>query len=126
MCALPHRITLETPALAKSFRCLIRMTANPGNPIKRLMIFGHPAHELALFGFLQRFRPRIVIITDGGGKERVGQSRAGLRSIGLEATYLKFRENDFYAALLRRDISFFEIVSNSLSLEIGAFQPDQI
>ena len=104
------------------------MTTNPlsTNPIKRLMIFGHPAHELALFGFLQRFRPQIVIITDGGGEERIRQSRTGLESIGLEATYLKFAENDFYAALLRRDIPFFEAVSDSLSLEIAASQPDQI
>ena len=104
------------------------MTTNPlsTNLIKRLMIFGHPAHELALFGFLQRFRPHIVIITDGGGEERIRQSRTGLESIGLEATYLKFAENDFYAALLRRDISFFETVSDSLSLEIAASQPDQI
>jgi len=104
------------------------MTANPlsTNPIKRVMIFGHPAHELALFGFMQRFRPQIVVITDGGGEERIRQSRAGLESIGLEATYLKFAENDFYAALLRRDVTFFEGVSESLSLEIAAFQPDQI
>ena len=103
-------------------------TANPlsTNPMKRLMIFGHPAHELALFGFLQRFRPEIAIITDGGGNERIRQSRTGLESIGLEATYLKFAENDFYAALLRRDISFFEGVCESLSLEIAASQPDRI
>ena len=117
----------DTIVMAKSFRSLPTMTANPlsNNPIKRLMIFGHPAHELALFGFLQRFRPQIVIITDGGGNERIRQSRTGLQSIGLEATYLKFAENDFYAALLRRDISFFEGVSESLSLEIAASQPDQ-
>lgn len=104
------------------------MRANPlsNDPMKRLMIFGHPAHELALFGFLQRFRPQIVVITDGGGEERIRQSRTGLESIGLEAIYLKFAENDFYAALLRRDISFFEGVSESLSLEIAACQPDQI
>src|SRR5689334_16363455 len=104
------------------------MTANSpsNNPIKRLMIFGHPAHELALFGFLQRFCPQIVIITDGGGEERIRQSRTGLESIGLEATYLKYAENDFYAALLRRDLPFFEAVSESLSLEIAALQPDQI
>jgi len=104
------------------------MTANPlsNNPIKRLMIFGHPAHELALFGFLQRFCPQIVIITDGGAEERIQQSRTGLESIGLEATYLKFAENDFYAALLRRDVTFFEVVSESLSLEIAALQPNQI
>jgi hypothetical protein len=90
------------------------------------MIFGHPAHELALFGFLQRFRPQIVIITDGSVNVRIRQSRTGLESIGLEAICLKFAENDFYAALLRRDVSFFEAVSDSLSPEIAASQPDQI
>jgi len=114
--------------VAKSFQCLAHMRANPlsTDPIKRLMIFGHPAHELALFGFLQRFRPYIVVITDGGGEERIRQSRTGLESIGLKATYLMFAENDFYAALLRRDISCFETVSDSLSLETAASQPDQI
>jgi hypothetical protein len=114
--------------VAKSFQCLAHMRAIPlsTDPIKRLMIFGHPAHELALFGFLQRFRPYIVVITDGGGEERIRHSRTGLESIGLKATYLMFAENDFYAALLRRDISFFETVSDSLSLETAASQPDQI
>jgi len=104
------------------------VTANPlsNGLIKRLMIFGHPAHELALFGFLQRSCPQIVIITDGGSEQRLRQSRTGLESIGLEAIYLKFAENDFYAALLRRDVAFFEAVSESLSLEIAALQPDQI
>ncbi len=36
------------------------------NSATRLMIFGHPAHELALFGLLQRHRPAVVVITDGG------------------------------------------------------------
>ncbi len=74
------------------------MTSDPlsADSIARLMIFGHPAHELALFGFLQRFRPQIVVVTDGGSEERIRQSRAGLDSIGLEATYLNFAENDFY------------------------------
>ena len=114
--------------VAKSSQYLAHVTANPlsADPIKRLMIFGHPAHELALFGFLQRFRPEIVIITDGGSQERIRQSRIGLESIALKATYLPFAENDFYAALLRRDLSFFETVSDSLSLEIAASQPDQI
>ena len=104
------------------------MAADPlvSRPVKRLMIFGHPAHELALFGFLRRFRPRIVIVTDGGGEERVQQSRLGLSTIGLEATYLNFAEIDFYSALLRCDVSFFETVADSLSSEIAASEPDQI
>jgi hypothetical protein len=104
------------------------MTSDPlsADSIARLMIFGHPAHELALFGFLQRFRPQIIIVTDGGSEERIRQSRAGLNSIGLEATYLDFAENDFYVALLRRDVSFFETVADCLREQIAPASPRQI
>jgi hypothetical protein len=114
--------------VAISFRSLARMTPDPLSPdaITRLMIFGHPAHELALFGFLQRFRPQIVIVTDGGSEERIRQSRAGLDAIGLEATYLNFAENAFYLALLRRDVSFFETVADLLHSQIAAADPHQI
>ena len=94
--------------------------------IPRLMIFGHPAHELALFGFLQRFQPQVIIVTDGGSEERTRQSRAGLDLIGREATYLDFAENDFYVALLRRDVSFFETVADCLREQIAAASPEQI
>jgi hypothetical protein len=114
--------------VAKPFRSFTCMTPDPlsADTSTRLMIFGHPAHELALFGFLQRFRPQIVIITDGGSEERIRQSRAGLDSIGLEATYLNFAENDFYVALLRRDVSFFETVAECLRAQIAAANPHQI
>jgi hypothetical protein len=114
--------------MAKSFRSLTHMIPGPlsADAITRLMIFGHPAHELALFGFLQHFRPQIVIVTDGGCEERIRQSRAGLDSIGLEATYLNFAENDFYGALLRRDVSFFETVADLLHSQIVTAEPHQI
>lgn len=114
--------------VAKSFRSLASMTSDPlsADSITRLMIFGHPAHELALFGFLQRFHPQVIIVTDGGSEERIRQSRAGLDLIGLEATYLDFPESDFYVALLRREVSFFETVADCLRREIAAASPQQI
>jgi hypothetical protein len=114
--------------VAKSFRSLARMTSDPmsADSITRLMIFGHPAHELALFGFLQRFQPQVIIVTDGGSEERLRQSRAGLDLIGLKATYLDFAENDFYVALLRRDVPFFEAVADCLQGHIAAAGPQQI
>ena len=95
---------------------------------RRLMIFGHPGHELALFGLLQRYRPLIVIITDGGGEERVEESRAGLSSIALaeSAVFLRFREAAFYEALLDNDIDFFWEVSEALHTEIARAQAEQI
>jgi hypothetical protein len=113
--------------VAKSFRSLARMTSDPlsADSITRLMIFGHPAHELALFGFLQRFQPQVIIVTDGGSEERVRQSRASLDLIGLEGTYLDFAENDFYVALLRNDVSFFETAADCLRGQIAAASPSK-
>lgn len=94
----------------------------------RLMIFGHPAHELALFGLLQRHRPAVVVITDGGAPERLDQSRRGLEFIGLadRVQYLSFSESSFYNALLERDYEFFFNVSRAVQAEIERVQPEQI
>lgn len=95
---------------------------------KRLMIFGHPAHELALFGVLQCYRPDILIITDGGGPERVEQSRHGLRSIGLleKTRYLNYREASFYEALLDGDIGLFARVTGAIATTLAETKPTQI
>jgi len=42
-------------------------------PERRLMIFGHPGHELALFGMLQRHQPDIVV-------SRMAAARCGLNN----------------------------------------------
>ena len=39
-----------------------------------IAVFSHPNHELAIFGLLQRLRPRLIYLTDGGGPERVAQT----------------------------------------------------
>ncbi|HEX7517374.1 MAG TPA: hypothetical protein VF345_08825 [Chthoniobacterales bacterium] len=94
----------------------------------RLMIFGHPAHELALFGLLQRYRPAVVVITDGGAAERIEQSRRGLHFIGLadRVQYLGFSESSFYDALLDRDYEFFFNVARAVQAAIERVQPEQI
>ncbi len=95
---------------------------------RRLMVFGHPAHELALFGLLQRHEPAVIVLTDGGEPERVEQSRAGFASIGLghDNCYLGFAESEFYDRLLARDFEFFLSVSRAVEAEIERLQPDQI
>ena len=92
------------------------------------MIFGHPAHELALFGLLSRHRPEIIVTTDGGAPERLEQSRRGLSSIGLQnrVRYLGFSESSFYAALLSHDVETFQNVVNVLQAEIQRVQPEQL
>jgi len=79
----------------------------------KTMVFSHPNHELAVFGFLQRHRPSAIFLTDGGGEHRVAQTRRGLDSLGLlgRAFFLDYPERSFYAALLDRDVPFFREVA---------------
>jgi hypothetical protein len=95
----------------------------------RLMIFGHPGHELALFGALQRHPPaRILIITDGGGEERVEYAKNGLAKIGLleRVYFLNYSEASFYEAMLDHDAQLFNEVARAIQIHINQVQPDQI
>ncbi|MGC4017053.1 MAG: hypothetical protein QM755_21450 [Luteolibacter sp.] len=95
---------------------------------RRVVVIGHPAHELAIYGLLQRHLPHVVVITDGGGPERERQSREGLERIGLleKATYLGYSESSFYEALLDRDDALFARVADDLRVELERLQPDQV
>ncbi len=95
---------------------------------KRVIVIGHPAHELAIYGLLQRHQPHVIVITDGGGPERERQSREGLERIGLleKATYLGYSESSFYEALLDRDDDLFARVAEDVRTELERLQPDQV
>lgn len=97
-------------------------------PARRLMIFGHPSHELALFGMLQRYRPHVLVITDGGGEERERQSREGLTGIGLggQVEYFHYPEASFYQALLDGNVALFAKIAGRLRERIAALEPDQV
>ncbi len=81
------------------------------------MVFSHPNHEIAVLGRIQREKPRLIFLTDGGSQSRVDQSRRGLASIGAEAdaTFLDAREDDLYRALLARDVEVFAGLSRAVA-----------
>lgn len=95
---------------------------------RRLMVFGHPSHELALFGVLQRYRPRVLVLTDGGGPEREGFSRTAMEEIGLlqNCTYLGYSEDAFYEALLERDTELFQEVTARIREAVERLRPQQV
>ena len=93
-----------------------------------VVVFSHPNHELAIFGFLQALRPWLVYLTDGGGEHRVEQTREGLRSIGLldRARFLNHTEQSFYDALLDRDGTFYTSVAAEVADAIEEIGPAQV
>jgi hypothetical protein len=93
-----------------------------------LIVTGHPNHELAILGIIQRVRPQILFLTDGGGEERVAESRAVFEHLGLSdrTRFLKVSEGDLYRALLERDSSILSrLVAEARSM-IDAVGPRQI
>jgi hypothetical protein len=104
------------------------MTVLESPGVRRLLVLSHPNHEAAIFGIVQRLRPRLVVLTDGGGDPRPRETRAALNRVGLLAhvRFLDFRESDFYRALLDRDLDYFRIVIARLRIELEECAPEQI
>jgi len=91
-------------------------------------IFSHPNHELAAYGLIQSLDPRIIYLTDGGGQDRVAQTRTGLASIGRlkSAVFLNHAEDRFYQALLDQDADFFSGVAGQVREALGSDPIDAI
>jgi hypothetical protein len=94
----------------------------------RLFVFSHPNHELAVFGLVRRWRPHVVFLTDGGGEDRVADTRRGLSSLALleQARFLGHSEASFYGALLDRDADFFRRVAGQVRQAIDAVRPAEV
>jgi hypothetical protein len=103
-------------------------TFSESRDIRRLMIFGHPTHELALFGAIQRLDPHILVITQGDGPTQEGYSRTALGRIDRlgRTTYLGYHEADFYQALLDGDTGYFDRVVADIRDEVDRVRPDQV
>ena len=99
-------------------------------PDARLVaVLGHPGHELAIYGLLQRHPPAaVVVVTDGGGVQRVRESQEGLRRIGLleRTRYLDFPEAMFYDALLDFDVPFIRRVAARVRAAIVPLAPTDV
>jgi hypothetical protein len=95
---------------------------------RRCVVLSHPNHEMAVFGMFRRLRPHVIVLTDGGGAERVEQSRRGLERIGvLERTvFLDYAEDDFYGALLDGDVGFFHDVAGRIRDCVADVEPEQV
>ena len=99
----------------------------PPEPV-RLFVFSHPNHELAVFGLARRWRPHFVFLTDGGGPDRVADTKHGLESLGLldRARFLNHSEGSFYKALVNRDAAFYEGVARQVREAVAAVRPSQV
>lgn len=97
-------------------------------PKRSLMVFGHPSHELAVFGLLQRDHPDIIFLTDGGCPSRLEHSREGLRAAGYQgsAQFLEIPEASLYEALLKGNLTLLSEITKRLRDFINERRPERI
>src|SRR5437588_4093250 len=76
------------------------------------LTIGHPGHELRLFGWIERNRPIVCVLTDGSGHtgcSRLGYTLELLDFLGSRAGPIlaPLRDIQLYEGLLNRDHTLF-------------------
>lgn len=84
------------------------------------LVVAHPSHELRVHGWLQKARPRVFILTDGGGRAgepRIAATTKVLEQVGAEPglIYGRLADLEVYAALLRQDLALFTGLADELA-----------
>jgi AcrR family transcriptional regulator len=84
------------------------------------MVVAHPGHELRVYGWLERTRPRVFVLTDGSGRtqrSRVSSTDDVLSAVGASrgSIYARYTDTALYAAILDRDFRLFTDLADELA-----------
>src|SRR5438309_10617586 len=76
------------------------------------LVVAHPGHELRVFGWLSRNKPRVYVITDGsgqGGDHRIQSIARLLEMIGIEVDVVfgLVTDDQIYRDILEHEIHLF-------------------
>src|SRR5262249_33697444 len=86
------------------------------------LFIAHPGHELLVYGWMHRFRPRVFVVTDGsghGGRSRLAFTGDLLRSARAApgSVFGRFTDRQLYAALLDGEVRW----ATDLASELASF-----
>jgi hypothetical protein len=85
---------------------------------RTLLLHAHPGHELRLFGWMERHKPTVFLMTDGSGSgaSRTSHSLHTTKSAGARPGGIFGLASDrkWYAAILSADLTMFETVIGAL------------
>jgi hypothetical protein len=75
------------------------------NHMRAAFFLAHPGHELRVYGWLEALRPRVYVLTDGGGRQNSPRIESSLRlieTVGASRGSLfgRFRDRSLYQLLL--------------------------
>jgi hypothetical protein len=86
------------------------------------LFMAHPGHELFLYGWVRRVKPRVFVVTDGSGHgetSRLSFTKTLLRSIQVKSgsVFGRFTDRQLYAAVLRGQVRW----ATDLAAELASF-----
>ncbi|HKH43617.1 MAG TPA: hypothetical protein VKM72_03040 [Thermoanaerobaculia bacterium] len=84
------------------------------------LVVAHPGHELRVFGWLERERPEVFVLTDGsgnGGLSRVPSTEEVLRRVGARpgSVFGRFSDRDLYEVILEGRIEVLTRLAGELA-----------
>ncbi len=103
---------------------------------KIALILGHPGHELRVYRFLEKYKPRVYILTDGSGNDLESRLNRSLRVIEQAGASIgpvagKFTDKEMYRIIRESDLTplyntIDEIMADMISHDIDAVAGDSI
>jgi hypothetical protein len=103
--------------------------APPASCRRPALVVAHPGHELRVYGWLERERPLVFVLTDGsgsGGEARLDSTTALLAQTGARAgaVYGVMSDREVYSAILSRDCCRFTTLASELAEALAAHGAD--
>lgn len=100
------------------------MTLETTPRTRAALVVAHPGHELCVYGWLERERPRVFVLTDGSGRSRqsrIASTDAVLSAAGAEPgpVYARFTDAALYAAILDHDFRLFTDLADELAAALA-------
>jgi len=95
------------------------------------LVLGHPGHELKIFGWMSKYRPRVHVLTDGSGQQgepRTLSTAALITRVGSEPgeVFGSIRDAEIYRAMLNRDLGLFLRLVDQLSDSLLKHEIDSV
>lgn len=95
------------------------------------MILAHPGHELRVYHWLERAKPRVYLLTDGSGGSQTSRTRFSrdlVEAVGATpgAVFGEIPDTVWYDALLARNSDFFIDVLTKLAMDLAGLRNLQI
>ena len=85
-----------------------------------MLVVAHPGHELRVHGWLERTRPRVLVLTDGSGRSGTSRLSATTRVLARAGAmpgdvFGRLTDRAVYEAMLGRDIALFRGLADAVA-----------